>query len=149
MGSPNVQETIDAYMDTVSLSRSANTARTYRNAMNAFLYTLQRSNIDVEKTDASKATLEWLTDFIADLKTYAPTTERLYLTAVTGWFEFLAAESITNVNLPGLRVMIRRRARRPGQRLPQFPQNAITMCWLLLRHSLQSRPRMTGSASYC
>ncbi|MBN1267092.1 MAG: tyrosine-type recombinase/integrase [Anaerolineales bacterium] len=139
MGSPTVLETIDAYLDTVSLSRSANTARTYRNAMNTFLLTLQLNHIDPERTDAGQATLEWLTDFISDLKTYAPTTERLYITAVTGWFEFLAAENIAAVNLPGLRVMIRRRARRPGQRLPQFPQNAIQDV-LIFAETLSSRP---------
>jgi integrase/recombinase XerC len=125
MTSPTVQASIDAYLDTVSLSRSANTSRTYRNAMNAFLLTLQLNHIDPEKTPANQAALDWLTDFIADLKSYAPTSERLYLTAVTGWYEFLTAENIADVNLPGLRLMIRRRARRPGQRLPQFPQNAI------------------------
>ncbi len=120
-----IQESIDSYLDTVNLSRSSNTARTYRNAMSAFVSSLQLNQLDPDKTPSNDASLDWLTDFISDLKTYAPTSERLYLTAVTGWYEFLAAENLADVNLPGLRLMIRRRARRPGQRLPQFPQNAI------------------------
>lgn len=139
MSSPSVQESVDAYLDTVRLARSANTARTYSNAMNSFLLTLQLSHLDPETTPASSASLEWLTDFIADLKSYAPSSERLYLTAVTGWYEFLAAENLAEVNLPGLRQMIRRRARRPGQRLPQFPQNAIQDV-LAHAETLSSRP---------
>ena len=139
MYSPSARESVDAYLDTVRLARSANTARTYSNAMNSFLLTLQLSHLDPETTPASKASLEWLTDFIADLKSYAPSSERLYLTAVTGWYEFLTAENLAEVNLPGLRQMIRRRARRPGQRLPQFPQNAIQDV-LAHAETLSSRP---------
>jgi integrase len=47
------------------------------------------------------------------------------LTAVTGFYEYLAAEKLADVNLPRLRLLIRQRARRPGQRLPQFPRDAI------------------------
>lgn len=47
------------------------------------------------------------------------------LTAVTGFFEYIAAEQLTEINLPRLRLLIWQRARRPGQRLPQFPRDAI------------------------
>ncbi|MFN2236446.1 MAG: tyrosine-type recombinase/integrase, partial [Anaerolineales bacterium] len=61
----------------------------------------------------------------ADLKEYSPATERLYLTAVTGFYEYLAAEELSNINLPRLRLLIKQRARRPGTRLPQFPRDSI------------------------
>ena len=44
---------------------------------------------------------------------------------MSGWYDYLAAEALADVNLPRLRMLIRRRARKPGQRLPQFPRNAI------------------------
>ena len=59
------------------------------------------------------------------LASYSPASERLYLTALTGWYEYLAAENLVDINLPRLRLLIRRRARRPGQRLPQFPRQDI------------------------
>ncbi|RPJ52237.1 MAG: hypothetical protein EHM21_00690, partial [Chloroflexi bacterium] len=59
------------------------------------------------------------------LKDRAPTTERLYLTAATSLYEYLVAESLAEINLPRIRLLIRQRARRPGQRLPQFPRDAI------------------------
>ena len=62
---------------------------------------------------------------ITALKDSAPTTERLYLTAVTGFYEYLAGDNLAEINLPRIRLLIRQRARRPGQRLPQFPREAI------------------------
>jgi integrase len=66
----------------------------------------------------------WLT--IA-LKHHAATTERLYLTAITGFFEFLVAERLVEINLPRVRLLIQQRARKPGQRLPQFPASQIDL----------------------
>jgi integrase len=64
----------------------------------------------------------WLAN---SLKVFAPTTERLYLTAATGLYEYIAAENLTEINLPRIKLLIQQRARRPGQRLPQFPREAI------------------------
>ena len=120
-----IKESINDYLETVSLSRSPNTARTYRNALEAFSLTLEVIGVDLEATPASKASENWIADFSTALKGYAPASERLYLTAATGWYEFLAAERLADINLPRIRSLIRRRARRPGQRLPQFPRKHI------------------------
>jgi integrase/recombinase XerC len=120
-----ILDAVDGYIDSVILSRSKNTARTYTNAMNAFLSSLDRMDIDPENTLASIATEDWITKFADDLKSYAPASERLYLTAVTGWYEYLAAEHLADINLPRLRLLIKRRSRKPGQRLPQFPREDI------------------------
>lgn len=120
-----VQESFDLYLDSVSLARSANTARTYRNALNAFRESL-RQNDHHPETDQVKLTDEnWISDFISYLRHYSPSSERLYLSAVAGWFEFVAAENHAAVNLPRVQSLIQRRARRPGQRLPQFPRKSI------------------------
>ncbi|MGD2058121.1 MAG: tyrosine-type recombinase/integrase [Anaerolineales bacterium] len=120
-----ILDAVDGYLDNVLLSRSKNTARTYTNALNAFLLTLDEMSIDPENTKATRATEDWITDFAHDLKSYAPASERLYLTAVTGWYEYLAAEHLAEINLPRLRLLIKRRSRKPGQRLPQFPRRSI------------------------
>jgi integrase len=59
------------------------------------------------------------------MKNHSPATERLRLTALAGFFEFLAAEKLAEPNLPRVRLLIRQRGRRPGPRLPQFPRDAI------------------------
>jgi site-specific recombinase XerD len=120
-----ISQSIASYLDSVSLSRSPNTARTYRNALAAFITMLKSKDLDPEITPCHDADENWIADFASALKSYAPASERLYLTAVSGWYEYLAAEDLASINLPRIRLLIRRRARRPGQRLPQFPRKDI------------------------
>jgi len=120
-----LDETFERYLDGVKLARSENTARTYANALRAFSACLQEADIDPAEVDCSRANEDWIAEFAGYLKSYAPSSERLYLTAATGWFEYLAAENLAEINLPRLRLLISRRARRPGQRLPQFPRSQI------------------------
>ena len=121
----SVQEVIGAYLNSVMLSRSENTVRTYRNAMQAFSICLTKDGKDLEAIGIEHASEDWIALFASYLKSYAPATERLYLTAATGWFEYLAAENLAEINLPKLRMLIKMRARRPGLRLPQFPRQQI------------------------
>ncbi len=116
---------VDVYIDSVALARSENTAHTYRNALNAFLAVLEVYNVPPASTPPADLPEDAIAWFARYLKDFAPTTERLYLTAVTGFYEYLAAEALAPVNLPRIRLLIHQRARRPGQRLPQFPRDAI------------------------
>lgn len=120
-----VDQAIHSYLNAVALSRSANTSRTYRNAMNAFRRALLRRGLDPAKTPVRDASEDMISGFADSLKALSPASERLYLTAAAGWFDHLAAERLAQVNLPRLRLLIRRRARRPGIRLPQFPEADI------------------------
>ncbi len=72
----------------------------------------------------SEDSIIWITNA---LKNHAATTERLYLTAATGFFEFLVSEKLAEINLPRVRLLIQQRARKPGQRLPQFPASQIDL----------------------
>jgi len=120
-----VLEAIQDYLESVSLSRSENTARTYTNGMQAFLTTFVDAGFDPAVEPASTMDEDFITKFAADLKAYSPNTEQLYLTAATGFYEYLAAEKLADINLPRLRMLIKRRARRTAQRLPQFPKDDI------------------------
>jgi integrase/recombinase XerC len=120
-----IRQAIQDFLETISLARSVNTARTYANALRAFAIVLDDHNLPIEKTSITLLDEDAIAWFAAGLKPYAPTTERLYLTAVAGFFEYLAAERLSNPNLPRLRMLIRQRARKQGQRLPQFPRENI------------------------
>jgi len=122
---PTITSSVETYLDSVRLARSENTARTYRNAMNIFLEVLRQNDLDPPKTPVGRLNEDAIVWLASALKDYAPTSERLYLTAVSGFYEFLAAERLSNVNLPRLHLLIRQRARRPGIRLPQFPKEDI------------------------
>ena len=119
-----IKSSIDDYLRMISSSRSANTARTYRNALRFFEEVLEAHNIEIETSNVSELTenIHWL---IQALRVYSPTTERLYLTAVSGYFDYLVSEELNNINLNRLKMLIHQRARRPAIRLPQFPQDAI------------------------
>ena len=125
MSQPTISETIANYLDSVKLSRSENTARTYKNAMRSFALSLEKYGFSPEEEGISALNEDFIVQFAADLKNFAPTTERLYLTTATGFYEYLAAERLCEINLPRLRMLIKRRARQPGQRLPQFPKGDI------------------------
>ncbi len=116
---------VQDFIDQLTTSRSPNTAKTYRNGMLIFLETLGENGFNVEQDSISKLNEDSIIWFSNSLKYLAPTSERLYLTAVTQFFEYLAAEKLARVNLARLRLLIKQRARRPGQRLPQFPNDAI------------------------
>ena len=133
-----IDQAIDQYINSVRYSRSANTARTYKNALAAFRQALEVHHQALSQPVASlsEESILWIA---AELKSSAPTTERLYLTATMGFFEFLAASEYAQINLPRLRLLIKQRARRPGQRLPQFPKDAIEIV-LIYAENLKLRP---------
>jgi integrase/recombinase XerC len=122
---PSIALAVSAYLDTVTQARSANTARTYQNGMRTFLETLSGKGVDPEKVNIENLPEDAIAWLASALKDYAPATERLYLTAATGFYEYLSAESLANINLSRIKLLIRQRARRPGQRLPQFPKDDI------------------------
>jgi len=120
-----IKEAAEAYLDSVKLSRSINTALTYRHAINFYIRVLEVHNIDIQVTPVTKLNEDTLIWFANDLKVFSTATERLYLTAISGFFEFISAENLAEINLPRVHILIRQRARRPGQRLPQFPEQSI------------------------
>jgi len=120
-----ISQAAAAYLDSVRTARSENTVRTYHNGIAIFLDVLKDNDVDPEIVNARDLKEEAILWLDAALKNHAPTSERLYLTAATGFYEFLTAEKLANINLPRIRLLIKQRARRPGQRLPQFPAAAI------------------------
>ncbi len=120
-----ISQSIDDYIDHVFLSRSEKTAKTYRFALQAFKNVLRSNHLDPVETDIHLLTEDSISWFSSSLKDYSRATERLYITAVTLFYEFLVANYSAEINLPRLRLLIRQHTRRPGIRLPQFPREDI------------------------
>lgn len=129
----NIKQSVGSYLESVKLARSENTFRTYRNAMNRFVECLVDNGLEIQNTPPAALQEDTITWFANDLKVYSATTEQLYIVAVKGYFEYLSAENLSQINLPKLKLLIRQRTRRPGKRLPQFPANAISN---LIEHML-------------
>jgi site-specific recombinase XerD len=120
-----IKASIQHYIDTVALARSKNTAEAYFYALVAFADVLQKRNIDINTAPTSSLPEEAVGWFATALKLYSPATEQLYLVAAKGYYEFLSAEGLADINLPKVRLLIRQRARRSHPRLPQFPRESI------------------------
>jgi integrase/recombinase XerC len=123
--SPTIAQACRSYLDSIALSRSGNTARTYHNGLAAFFSALKEHEIDVNTLTVNHLTEEGIAWLAVALKDYAPTTERLYLTATVGFYEYLAGEKLTEINLPRIHLLVKQRSRRSGQRFPQFPRESI------------------------
>jgi site-specific recombinase XerD len=121
---PTLAAAMEAYVGAVRASRSANTAKAYHQALQAFGQVLQEREFDLNAPpdQLPEDAIVWLADA---LKGYASSSERLYLSAVIGFYEFLSGEGLGDPNLPRLKQLLKRRVRRPGQRLPQFSREAI------------------------
>lgn len=121
----SIDRAIKNYLQTVSLARSKNTHRTYQNALNVFKNSLKDASIEIADEACTQLSEKHFARFINELKVYSPTTERLYITAVVGFIEYLVAEDFSNMNIQSIRLLVRTRARIPRQRLPQFPKSDI------------------------
>ena len=115
----------DRYNTVVAESRSPNTARAYAQATAKFLELLADRNVNPDTAPMESANESWLIDFIGSLRDHSPATERLYLTAVVGFYEFLASEYGLDVNLARVRALVRRRQRRVPPKLPEFPRRDV------------------------
>ena len=120
-----VSEAIKDYLDTIKLARSENTLLAYHSALDNLAITLKDNKIDIENDSVNRINEEIISWFAQDLKSYAATTEQLYMTAAKGFLEYLVAEELSTVNLSKVKLLIRLRTRKPGKRLPQFPAQSI------------------------
>ena len=124
-GSIPLKTATDRYNTVVTESRSPNTARAYAQATAKFLDLLGDRNVNPETAPMESANESWLIDFIGSLRDHSPATEQLYLTAVVGFYEFLASEYGLDVNLARVRALVRRRQRRVPPKLPEFPRRDV------------------------
>lgn len=120
-----ISQAISDYLVSVASARKEHTARTYANALRIFSSVLKERWLDPSETPIGRLTEDAITWLAAHLKAYSSATERLTITAVKGFYEYVAAEKLADVNLPRLRLLIRQRTRKPGIRLPQFPSEDI------------------------
>ena len=120
-----INEAIEQYLATVAAARSPRTARSYRSGLDHFRASLEQAKVDPDKTAVADLPEDRVTLFIKHVARMSPATQALYLTAVRGFYQFLAAERLADPNLPRLQNLVRQRARKQGRRIPQFPREEI------------------------
>lgn len=125
MPSLSLQAASDHYLHLVADSRSENTHRTYAQAMRKFIAVLKKHSVHADVISPSEANPDWLGWYVTALKPYSPATESLFLIALVGFYEYLAAEENAPINLTQVRSFLKRRQRKVTPRLPQFPREKI------------------------
>jgi site-specific recombinase XerD len=123
--SPTISDLMDAYLRTVERARSKHTKLAYKNALQIFREVLRKRSLDADTTPIENLAEDSFAKFVDHLNDYAPATEQLYLQAVKGFYLYVDAEKLIDVNQSRLTVLIRQRSRRMGTRIPQFPSEAI------------------------
>jgi integrase len=93
--------------------------------MKVFRNVLAEHEVDIASSPVDRLAEDAATWMATHLKDYSPATEQVYLQAVAGFYKYLAAERLAEINLPRLSLLIEQRSRRPGVRLPQFPAEDI------------------------
>lgn len=121
-----IQEAIERYLKQIRRSKSANTAITYGQGLQAFASTLAASELEIDVAEAEVTTVSphWLEIFLNDLQSQSVATERLYTTAVAGFFRYVAAQEWAAINLSTLDFEMSQR-RSQGKRLHIFPEKNI------------------------
>jgi site-specific recombinase XerD len=128
----SIAQAIAAFLKSIGDDRSKATQKAYRQGMQIFTRVLAQEKVslasppDLLSADLFAAMSQWLREkkIQAD-GDYSIASIRLYLTALSNFFEFLAAEEIAPVNLVKLKLLRRRRTPAQPQRLPHFPKEEI------------------------
>ncbi len=119
-----IREALEKFLNEIAASRSPNTHKAYAQAADRFLDVLKEHGIPAS-APVGELSVGWMIWFIQSLHGFAVATERLYITALMAFYEHAAAENWAPVNLPALRRLCRRRARREAARLPPFPRAEV------------------------
>jgi site-specific recombinase XerD len=132
MTSPTPPQTItaalEAHIAQVSHARSRVTVKTYRQGLKHFLTSLRKSEVDPDQAGpgllSDPAHFLHLIEHLQAANLVA-STQKLYLSAVMGFYKFLDAYELAQVNLSRLQTLASLRVEQPGYRLPQFPKEEI------------------------
>jgi integrase/recombinase XerC len=109
-----IEQSIEKYLDSMARANSDKTIRTYRTALRAFCLLLKQNKIDAKTSAVASLDYPQVEAFInyIDQKAYSPSTEKLYLTAVRSFYDYLSEEDLDKPNLGKLQRSIRGRERK-------------------------------------
>jgi integrase/recombinase XerC/integrase/recombinase XerD len=113
------------FLESAARPRSISTIKAYSNALDAFSNMLASQEVDVASIPVADLREDYLVDFVLFTKNLSPATESLYLQVIKSFFEFLDAEHLTTINTSRVRMLIRKRSRRPREQTSGYPEDDI------------------------
>jgi site-specific recombinase XerD len=120
-----VGEALELYLDEIGKSRASSTLSTYHYTIEKFKATLVERDVPPAATPLSAMSNEWVQWFLDDLRLLEPTTERSYLAAVIGFYEYVVAKNWLDLNLTEMRYFVKRRQRKLPHKAQRFPKQQI------------------------
>lgn len=137
-----IDEAIDRYLRQVKRSKSVHTAAAYGQGLKAFALCLAESKPPVEFAEADINTLSplWVETFLNQLQKQAVSTERLYTTAVAGFYRYVAAQEWAALNLSTLDFELGQR-RSQGKRLHVFPEGNLEKLLVYMAETAKNPPK--------
>jgi integrase/recombinase XerC len=120
-----VGEALELYLDEIGKSRASSTLSTYHYTIEKFKVTLTERDTPPATTPLAALSNDWVQWFLDDLRHLEPATERSYLAAVIGFYEYVVAKNWLGLNLTELRYFIKRRQRKLPQKAQRFPKQQI------------------------
>jgi site-specific recombinase XerD len=116
---------LENYLEEIGKSRANTTLTTYYYTIEKFKATLTSRQCPPPATSLSAMTNDWVQWFLDDLRVLEASTERSYLAAVIGFYEYVVAKNWLDLNLTELRYFIKRRQRKLPQKAQRFPRQQI------------------------
>ncbi len=121
-----LQEAAELYLRQIKRSKSRHTAAAYEQGLKAFAACLAAGEppLVFTETEVEALSPRWLEPFLTGLQQQSVATERLYTTAVAGFYRYVAAQEWAALNLSTLDFELSQR-RRQGKRLHLFPEQGV------------------------
>jgi site-specific recombinase XerD len=140
-----IQAAMDRYLTQIKRSKSPHTATTYQQGLQTFAACLAQSDLEIDVDQAEITTLSpfWVETFLNYLRNKSVSTERLYTTAVAGFYRYVAAQEWATLNLSTLDFEMSQR-RTQGQRLHVFPEQALEKLLDFMQETVQYPPEKLG-----
>jgi site-specific recombinase XerD len=122
----SIQISFEKYLKAIENARSNNTYKTYRQGINSYSKALKLNGIDINSPvdELSPSSILAFVNFSRE-NGVCSQTERLYLTVISNYFQFLLIEELSPINIERVKGLIKQYGRKTGKRLIQFPQKAI------------------------
>jgi site-specific recombinase XerD len=138
----NLHDAVERYLQQIKRSKSDRTAAAYRQGLKAFAACLEELEppINFEQAEVSTLSPHWLETFLNRLHKQAVSTERLYTTAVAGFYRYVAAQEWASLNLSTLEFELNQR-RSQGKRLHLFPESGVDQVLAYMQEQVTQPPQ--------
>ncbi|MBN1218654.1 MAG: tyrosine-type recombinase/integrase [Anaerolineae bacterium] len=137
-----IQEAINRYLKQIRRNKSPRTASAYGQGLRVFADCMAQSKekIAFDRVDIKALSPNWIELLLNRLQKQSVATERLYTTAVLGYYHYVAAQGWTNLNLATLDLEMSQR-RTQGKRLPVFSEGDVEKILDYIRQKLTHPPQ--------